>query len=96
MLLLALKMEQGEHLNRAGCAGQKVSRENEGIQQKSNLSQEAWPGTAGHRAGRETGRRNKLYEIHVCSDGVNIIQLKGGLPLTLELLCSSFLTKKVT
>lgn len=79
VLLLASKMEQGEQLNREGCAGQRVSRENEGMQdQKSNLSQEAWSGSAGQRAGGETGGRNKLYKMHVCYDGVNIIQLKGA------------------
>lgn len=71
-------MEQGEQLNREACAGQRISRENEGIQeQTSNLSQEAWPGSAGRRAERETGRGDRLYKIHVCYDGANIIQLKG-------------------
>lgn len=77
-LLLASKMDQGEQLNRKGCAGQRVSRENECLQEQIiNLSQEAWPGSAGQRAERETGRRNKLYKIHVCYGGVNILQLKG-------------------
>lgn len=53
VLLLVSKMEQGEQLNREGCAGQRVSRENEGIQEQiSNHSQEAWPGIAGQRAER--------------------------------------------
>lgn len=66
-LLLASEMEQGEQLNGEGYAGQRISRKSEGIQeQTSNLSQEAWTGSAEQRAGRETGKRNKLYEIHVC------------------------------